>query len=181
MKTKMNKQEAIEEIKKLEGLTILDKTINFDSKMIPRKKVLNIVNQIDGPEKTVVPKFVAEWIKSHKESFSDASAIDMYDNLTSDNRNGYYHEVWLWVIAHHHDFIKAWHDGYEIEKEKLYTVEIPNPNLNAHTILQKTGAGIVLVTVGNARWKGWESSKLTEAEIKQDFDFLWQFAKEVKE
>lgn len=34
----MNKQEAIEKIKNLEGLTILDKTINFDSKMIPRKK-----------------------------------------------------------------------------------------------------------------------------------------------
>lgn len=176
----MNKQEVIEEIKKLEGLTILDKTINFDSKMIPREKVLNIVKQLDEPEKTVVPKFVAEWIKSHKESFSDASAIDMYDNLTLDNRNGYYHEVWLWVIAHHYDFIKAWHEGYTVEKEKLYTVEIPNPNLNAHTILQKTGAGIVLVTVGNARWKGWESSKLTEAEIKQDFDFLWQFAKEVE-
>lgn len=45
----MNKQEVIEEIKKLEGLTILDKTINFDSKMIPRKKVLDIVKQLDEP------------------------------------------------------------------------------------------------------------------------------------
>lgn len=68
-----------------------------------------------------------------------------------------------------------------VEQEKLYTVEIPNPNLNAHVVLQKTGVGIVLVTVGNARWRGWESSKLTESEIKQDFDFLWQFAKPVEE
>ena len=132
------------------------------------------------PQKPVVPKFVAEWLESQKESFSDASAIDMYDNLTIDNNGGHYHEVWLWVIAHHHDFIKAWHDGYKVEKEKLYTVEIPNPNLNAHVVLQKTEKGLVLVTVGNARWKGWESSKLTESEIKQDFDFLWQFAKEVE-
>ncbi|MBS8087003.1 DUF1642 domain-containing protein [Streptococcus suis] len=66
-----------------------------------------LIDKIDEPQKVVVPKEVAEWIKSHKESFSDASAIDMYDNLTSDNRSGYYHEVWLWVIAHHHDFIKA--------------------------------------------------------------------------
>lgn len=180
----MNKQEAIEEIKKLEGLTILDKTINFDSKMISRKKVLNIVNQIDGPEKTVVPKFVAEWIKSHKESFSDASAIDMYDNLTLDNRNGYYHEVWLWVIAHHHDFIKAWHDGYEIEKEKLYTVEIPNPNEpdSGHIVLHKDEHNKVYIDWHyEDDWKLLKSLKLTEAEIKKDFEWAWQFAEEVEE
>jgi hypothetical protein len=73
------------------------------------------------PQKPVVPQFVAEWIESKKEYFSDSSAIYMYDNLTLDNNGGYYHDVWLWAIAHHHDFIKAWHDGYEIEKEKLYT------------------------------------------------------------
>ncbi|MCO4510605.1 hypothetical protein Si119_02006 [Streptococcus infantarius subsp. infantarius] len=187
----MNKQEAIEEIKKLEGLTILDKTINFDSKMISRKKVLNIVNQIDGPEKPVVPKFVAEWIESQKESFSDASAIDMYDNLTLDNNGGYYHEVWLWVIAHHHDFIKAWHDGYEIEKEKLYTVEIPNPNGGKYSriYLGKYASGKVGLYnwVGYKsiefadNWKQEEKAQLTESEIKQDFEWAWQFAEEVEE
>ena len=131
------------------------------------------------PQKPVVPKFVAEWIERQKESFSDVSAIDMYDNLTLDNNGGHYHDVWLWVIDHHYAFIKAWHDGYTVEKEKLYTVEIPNPNLNAHVVLQKTEKGIVLVTVTNARWRGWKNSKLTESEIKQDFDFLWQFAREV--
>lgn len=177
----MNKQELIDKLKKrLTAPSEIDDTYFNKFYDLAINYAIYFAEQLDEPEKTVVPKFVAEWIKSHKESFSDASAIDMYDNLTLDNRNGYYHEVWLWVIAHHYDFIKAWHEGYTVEKEKLYTVEIPNPNLNAHTILQKTGAGIVLVTVGNARWKGWESSKLTEAEIKQDFDFLWQFAKEVE-
>lgn len=47
----MNKQEAIEEIKNLKGLTILDKTINFDSEMISKKEVLNIVKQLDELEK----------------------------------------------------------------------------------------------------------------------------------
>ena len=118
----MNKQEALKKIEKLEGLTIKDKDFNFDIEMIPKGEALKIVNQLDEPEKTVVPKFVAEWIESQKESFSDASAIDMYDNLTLDNNGGYYHEVWLWVIDHHYDFIKAWHDDYTVEQEKLYTV-----------------------------------------------------------
>lgn len=145
---------------------------------------LDIVKQLDEPEKTVVPKFVAEWIKSHKESFSDASAIDMYDNLTLDNRNGYYHEVWLWVIAHHHDFIKAWHDGYEIEKEKLYTVEIPNPNEpdSGHIVLHKDEHNKVYIDWHyEDDWKLLKSLKLTEAEIKKDFEWAWQFAEEVEE
>ena len=168
----MNKQEAIESIKKIsDGL--------LEVKFVSLESVIDIVSKIDEPQNVAIPNYVAEWIKSKKKSFSDMSAIYMYDNLTIDNNGGHYHEVWLWVIAHHHDFIKAWHDGYTVEKEKLYTVEIPNPNSNAHTILRKTEKGIVFVAMANARWKGWEESKLTEYEIKQDFDFLWQFAKEV--
>ena len=78
---------------------------------------------------------------------------------------------------------RAWlaYPNITVEQEKLYTVEIPNPNLNAHTVLQKTEKGIVLISVTNARWRGWESSKLTESEIKQDFEWAWQFKKEVEE
>ena len=179
----MNKQEFQQNIKDMKPTNYINSITIYDAYNEgfeeAKQNVLLVSNSLAELEKPVVPQFVAEWIEIHKEPFSDSSAIDMYGNLTLDNSGGYYHEVWLWVIDHHYDFIKAWHDGYEIEKEILYTVEIPNPNLNVHAILQKTGAGIVLVTVGNARWKGWESSKLTEAEIKQDFDFLWQFAKEV--
>ena len=127
----MNKLEAIESIKKISDDLLEVKFVSLES-------VIDIVSKIHEPQKVVVPKFVAEWIKSKKESFSDMSAIYMYDNLTIDNNGCHYHDVWLWAIAHHHDFIRAWHDGYEIEKEKLYTVEIPNPNSNAHTILRKT-------------------------------------------
>ena len=52
----MKKQEAIEEIENLEGLTIYDKIADFDSEMIPKKKVLNIVKQLDEPEKPPEPK-----------------------------------------------------------------------------------------------------------------------------
>ena len=124
----MNKQEAIEKIKNIDTLNINDKVAGQQVDMVIKNQVLDIVSQIDEPQKVVVPKFVAEWIKSKKEFFSDMSAIYMYDNLTIDNNGGHYHDVWLWVIDHHHDFIKAWHDGYEVEKEPLYTVEIPDPN-----------------------------------------------------
>ena len=66
---------------------------------------------------------------------------------------------------------KAWLYGYEVETEKLYTVEIPNPNGLVICLERLEGGKIALSTLGG--------SKLTESEIKQDFDFLWQFAKEV--
>ena len=110
----MNKQEAINELMSKSREIIFGDDENV---YLSRKRTIELISQIDEPQKVVVPKFVAEWIKSQKESFSDVSAIDMYDNLTLDNNGGHYHDVWLWVIAHHHDFIKAWHDGYKEEED----------------------------------------------------------------
>ena len=128
--------------------------------------------KVNEPQKVTVPKFVAEWIEELKKSHSNLAWVwQVYPNET---------KIKNWLESNTEKFMRAWLDGYEIEQEKLYTVEIPNPNLNAHVVLQKTGEGIVLVTVGNARWRGWESSKLTESEIKKDFEWAWQWAKEVE-
>lgn len=177
----MNKQEALKKIEKLEGLNIKDKDFNFDIEMIPKGDVLEFIEQIDEPEKPVVPKYVAEWLEVCKENLGFGLSIAMSHSTSAMKKQPDKVKGWFNLKDNQETFAKAWLYGYEIEKEKLYTVEIPNPNLNAHTILQKTREGIVLVAGGNARWKGWESSKLTESEIKQDFEWAWQFAKEVEE
>ena len=177
----MNKQEAIERIEKrkstLNGWEELTRNRAFN-------EALDIVRKIDETEKPIVPQFVAEWIESQKKSFSDVSAIDMYDNLTLDNNGGHHHDVWLWVIAYHYDFIKAWHDGYEVEQEPLYTVEIPNPNSNwNYTFLTKKDyRGVIIHKTDDDCWRKDKNNHLTEAEIKQDFDWAWNagFAKEVE-
>ena len=173
----MNKQKAIEKIEKLKGLTIKEKNLILDIEMISKGDVLEIIEQLDEPEKPVVPHFVADWIEEAKEG--ECSLCTAFGLVDGDSRN------FDWLFngdkSNQDTFARAWLDGYEIEQEPLYTVEIPNPNINAHTVLQKTEKGIVLVSVINARWRGWADSKLTESEIKQDFDFLWQFAEEVEE
>ena len=162
----MNKQEAIEKIKK-------QSTQAYDDFAIMRDTAIHIINQIDEPQKPVIPKFVAEWLDILDEHGLFGLNYDIVDE-----------SVQNWVYENYDCNAKKLHlaylFGYEIEQEKLYTVEIPNPNLNAHVVLQKTVDGLVLVTVGNAGWAEWESSKVTEAEIKKDFDFLWQFKKEVE-
>ncbi len=59
----MNKQEAIEKIKNIDTLNINDIIAGQSVDMVIKNQVLDIVSQIDEPEKVVVPEFVAEWIK----------------------------------------------------------------------------------------------------------------------
>lgn len=179
----MNKQEALKKIEKLDGLTIKDKGFNFDIEMIPKGEALEIVNQLDEPEKPVVPRYVA----------------DLYESIKDDLEGGVYE---LCIQLYNCDLdgrIKFWFDcddnkpietlvkmklyGYEVEKEKLYTVEIPNPNnIGAErTVLMKNGfKQIVMLRVYDDNWRTVKSYQLTESEIKQDFEWAWKFAKEVE-
>ncbi|MCC9910486.1 DUF1642 domain-containing protein, partial [Streptococcus agalactiae] len=165
----------IEEAKKLIDKQSIGKGGVGDIPVVKTHIVKVLLDQLIQP-KPEVPQFVADWIEEHKKSFSDASAIDMYDNLTSDNRGGYYHDVWLWAIDHHNDFISAWMHGYTIEKEKLYTVEIPNPNSDLKIILVKVNKKLKLIEAYEAQLEEYKNIRnVTESEIRKDFDWAWQF------
>lgn len=171
----------IEEAKKLIDKQSIGKGGVGDIPVVKTHIVKVLLDQLIQP-KPEVPQFVADWIEEHKKSFSDASAIDMYDNLTSDNRGGYYHDVWLWAIDHHNDFISAWMHGYTIEKEKLYTVEIPNPNSDLKIILVKVNKKLKLIEAYEDQLEEYKNIRnVTESEIRKDFDWAWQFREEVSE
>lgn len=170
----------IEEAKKLIDKQSIGKGGVGDISVVKTHIVKVLLDQLIQP-KPEVPQFVADWIEEHKKSFSDASAIDMYDNLTSDNRGGYYHDVWLWAIDHHNDFISAWMHGYTIEKEKLYTVEIPNPNSDLKIILVKVNKKLKLIEAYEDQLEEYKNIRnVTESEIRKDFDWAWQFRKDVE-
>lgn len=118
----MNKQEAIEKIKNLEGLTILDKTINFDNEMIPKKEVLNIINQIDEPEKPVVPQFVADFYEENKDDLEYnlyKLCIDFHEQKLRVDFHGWFDDdnnKSIETLVLMHKF------GYEVDKVKYYEV-----------------------------------------------------------
>ena len=66
----MNKQEAIEKIKNIETLNIKDRIADKGVDMVIKNQVIDIVSQIEEPQKPVIPKFVAEWIEDHKGDYS---------------------------------------------------------------------------------------------------------------
>ena len=170
----MNKQEAIEKIKNIETLNIKDRMDDKGVDMVIKNQVLTLIEQIDEPQKVVVPEFIDSYIRYAKvEGMSLFIAMDNAQNKESE-----------WIITSEETFARAWLDGYKVEQEKLYTVEIPNPNIigNEHTVLMKSIFNqIVIRRVYGDNWKTDIGYRLTESEIKQDFDFLWQFAKPVEE
>ena len=174
----MNEQEVIEKIKNLNAReTFISETI-----WVKRDEVLDIVKQLDEPEKPVVPQFVADWLVVCKENLAVCLAIAMRFSFLAANDQPEETIQWLKSAKNQETFAKAWLYGYEVEKEKLYTVEIPNPHGLGHTVLVKDMYGNIFITyVMNSDWRKSKVNQLTEAEIKKDFDWAWQFAKDVKE
>lgn len=118
----MNKQEAIREMNKIfppEGFTALSTLVLYSGDVIDLKsKLVSIINQIE-PEKPAIPQFVAEWIEKSK-TVAAGTLKGAYINAPE--------KVRLWWngdnVANVQLFARAWLDGYEVEKEKLYTARL---------------------------------------------------------
>ena len=162
----MNKQEAIEKIKNIDTLNINDKIAGQQVDMVIKNQVLDIVSHIDEPKKVTIPKFVAEWIVETEKIHNNLSWV-WFSNPVSDELNA-------WLKNHTETFMRAWLDGYEVETEKLYTVEIPNPNRTfiTYTLYRKDDGEIIIIGAGGDYEKRKEY-QLTESEIKQDFEWAW--------
>lgn len=167
----MNKQEVIEKIKsekKLGGINSYG--LGYNEAL---DKAVYIVKQLDESEKPVVPQFIDTWIQGAK-----YNGFDLYEAMTDDEMPD---KVATWIVCNSETFAKAWLFGYEVEKEKLYTVEIPNPNTPDYFVLRKNCEDKVDIAFYYVDWwRDYENTWLTEAEIKKDFDWAWQFAKDVE-
>lgn len=176
----MNKQEVIEKIEACKSPFISEDDTIFNYGL---DKALSIIKQLDEPEKPVVPQFVADWYEKNKEDLE----YNLYRLCVNFHERKLYGDLYDWfklndnkpiqTLVNMHQF------GYEVEKEKLYTVELPNPNrTDVSLVLGLYNDGkVAIFAVCTDSWKYEKRYKLTEAEIKKDFDWAWQFAKEVEE
>ena len=187
----MNKHEAIERIKKL------DEYYGFSEGVyLEKRDVVSIISKIDEHQKVTVPQFVAERIEKHKRHFKKwdeearADFVIRYINdlfRFGDGLNPWYFTIdekfSEWTNKSAYEFIIAILFGYEVETEKLYTVEIPNPNSAGGKLVlfKQQGTRRLILDILNHNIDKPKYLQLTEAEIKQDFDWAWQWAKPVKE
>ena len=167
----MDKQEAIEKIEACKSpFTSEDDTI-FNYGL---DKALSIIKQLDEPE---------NWYENNKDDFEYnlyRLCIDFYGRKLHEDLHEWFKfdkNKPIETLILMHKF------GYEVEKEKLYTVELPNPNrTDVSLVLGVYNDGkVAIFAVCTDSWKYEKRYKLTEAEIKKDFEWAWQFAKEVEE
>lgn len=127
----MNKQEAIEKIKKLK-MAFATKLARSEKKslsltsgatVVELQDVIDIINQIE-PEKPAIPQFVAEWIEVCKEHLTTSLYTAMNPNFMKENSQSFDLILWIKKTSNQDIFARAWLDGYEIEKEKLYKARL---------------------------------------------------------
>lgn len=165
----MNKQEAIKGIKDEEilGLT----TYEGEAYNRGLDTALGYINQIDEPEKPIVPQFVADYIDS--EQYSCSTLSEALDNMDDEKR------ILDWFYINSETFAKAWLYGYEVEKEKLYTVKFSNEDFGKIYIgifKAVNKLGISSLPLNDDDVKSW----FTEDELKR-FKFWNNPAFEIKE
>lgn len=145
---------------------------------------------LSEPEKPVVPQFVADFYESIKDSFE----WNLYNLYIDFNKRELQEDLHEWfrcdVNKPIETLVKMKLYGYEVEKEKLYTVEIPNSNGDGYGVvyLGRNEYNKIELRIWDCyssiefadNWKQFDSAQLTESEIKEDFGWAWQFAEEVK-
>lgn len=164
----MNRDEAVKKIAKAGGLSLFYAEDLYDS-IIP---------------KPTVPQFVADWYEENKDDFEYnlyRLCIDFREKKLRANLRGWFGTD---VNKPIEMLVKMKLYGYEVEKEKLYTVEIPNPNEPdfVHIVLTKNEFNQIMITsvCDDDNWRTIQSYQLTESEIKKDFDWTFRWAKEVE-
>ena len=114
----MNKQELIKEFKKI-GIYRLN-IFGTEIKAIPTECAIDLIKQLDEPQKVKVPQFVAEWIEHAK--FEDYHLLGAMDAIATSGRKNLYE--WFREDDNMNLFARAWLDGYEVEKEKRYIITL---------------------------------------------------------
>lgn len=111
----MNTKELIERI---EGL---NKLYGDNKNYVSYDDVLNLVKQLDEPQKITIPKFVADYIEFKKKyDFHIYGAMRTIEDYEDKRVPNWFYE------GNIEKFCLAWILGYEVEKEKRYKVVMPN-------------------------------------------------------
>ena len=118
----MNKQELI---------ALYERVGNF-VEAVKVKDVIDKLKQLDEPQKVTVPQFVADYIKDAK--YYEWDLDDVFDHIAEESGESEIFK-WFYTLGNIDVFVRAWLDGYEVEKEKRYIVKMKGMNKSS-TILK---------------------------------------------
>lgn len=116
-------------------------------------------------QKVKVPAYVAEWIERNKSGDVQLIIIlkyfgQWYEMNENENLND---EICKWVIENSETFMRAWLDGYEVEEEPKYYLDLPKMGM------------VNEISNSQLCWTNCDGG-ITEKEIKSIDERYWPFA-----
>lgn len=119
----MNKQELIEQIESLKNI------FGNKNEYVKIDFVIELISELDEPKKVVVPQFVADYIEFKKSyDFHVYGAMRVIEDHYDKRVPEWFYEKNI------ETFIRAWIDGYEVEKEKRYLVKLKGVVCNSRVL-----------------------------------------------
>ena len=107
----MNKQELIKHFEELPYVSI---------HQMGKKSFIDMIEQLDEPQKVTVPQSVGDYIEHAKES--DWDLQDLFEFVGDQECEEI--QKWFYDECNQDTLALAWINGYTIEKEKRYLVKI---------------------------------------------------------
>lgn len=83
--------------------------------------IIKKIEQLDEPQRPVVPQFVADLIEEAR--IYEWDLDDVFDHIVEEPGDSEIY-IWFYTPGNIDVFARAWLDGYEVEKEKQYLVRI---------------------------------------------------------
>lgn len=117
-----------------------------------------------GTKKVVIPKFIAEAMQGY-DSLEMMLGEEYYSNSSEEIGND---DIQWWIDENFETLCRAWLDGYEVKKEKLYYVSLPYLGFMTNSF------DFPITKVKE------DGAKSTEQEIKSIDERYWAFAVEVE-
>lgn len=158
----MNTQELIERIANLDR-------VYGEKYYVALEDVLDLVKQLDEPQKVTIPQFVAEVIEGAKEESPELEDLFRYIWF---NEIAEEFTEWYGKKSNRDLFVRAWLDGYEVEEEKRYLVKVKGVNdygcYLSKGLLSKEYFWESKAEIGRCR------TKHTRKQLEDD-DFGWVF------
>ena len=147
---------------------------------VAKTEILKDLNQLDEPQKPVVPQSIAVLIEKYKEDDVQLTDILVCFKDWLESEEGDYSDEISWVVANPETFMRAWLIGYEVEKEPLYYVVFDI--LQEQKFLVKNIKTKLFYLSNNENVIGnYEQVSFTEQEIKAIDERYWSFAVPVEE
>ena len=127
----MNKKELIERIECLKNI------FGNKNEYVKIDMVVELLSELDEPQKVVVPQFVADWYEEHKDNLE----FNIFDYVYQFDQNaGFDFKDWfddfntkpIQTLVNMHQF------GYEVEKEKRYLVKMKDITISTRYLKYNT-------------------------------------------